>query len=56
MKIKKETRGGAGRGQGRKSLFNEKTSPVKFTCPNSKVDELKKYVKAKLAGWIKKGV
>ena len=53
---KKETRGGHREGAGRKSPFKEKTLPVKFTCPISKVDELKKYVNGKFAEWIEKGV
>lgn len=57
MKLnKKETRGGPGRGQGRKSPFKEKTKGVKFMCPVSKVDELKKYVNRKLLEWSKNGV
>lgn len=56
MQTKKETRGGSGRGQGRKSLFKEKTKGVKFMCPVSKVDELKKYVNRKLLGWSKSGI
>ena len=51
--IKKETRGGTGRNQGRKSLFKEKTKGVKFMCPLSKVDELKEYVSLKLLEWLK---
>jgi len=53
---KKETRGGSGRGQGRKSPFKEKTNGVKFMCPQSKVDELKKYVAVKLLQWAKTGI
>ncbi len=51
-----ETRGGANRGQGRKSPFKEKTKGVKFMCPESKVDELKKYVTVKLLKWAKSGI
>ena len=54
--VKKETRGGSGRGQGRKSLFKEKTKGVKFMCPESKVDELKKYVSRKFKVWSKSGM
>ncbi len=54
--VKKETRGGANRGQGRKSPFKEKTKGVKFMCPESKVDELKKYVTVKLLKWAKSGI
>ena len=43
-----ETRGGPGRGQGRKSPFKEKTKGVKFMCPISKEPDLKKYVNRKL--------
>jgi len=54
-KTKKETRGGSGRGQGRKSPFKEKTGSFKVTCPVSKIDELKTYVNRKLLQWhIKK--
>lgn len=54
--MKEETRGGSGRGQGRKSPFKEKTKGVKFMCPESKVDELKKYVNRKLLVWSKSGI
>jgi hypothetical protein len=53
---KKETRGGSDRGQGRKSPFKEKTKGVKFMCPISKVDALKKYVNRKLLEWSKSGI
>jgi len=53
---KKETRGGSGRGQGRKSPFKEKTKGVKFTCPESKISELKHYVKSKLLQWSQNGI
>jgi hypothetical protein len=56
MQNKKETRGGSGRGQGRKSPFKEATKGVKFMCPVSKVDELKKYVNRKLLEWSKSGI
>lgn len=56
MLNKKETRGGANRGQGRKSPFKEKTKGVKFMCPESKVGELKKYVNCKLLVWSKSGI
>ena len=52
----KETRGGANRGQGRKSPFKEKTKGVKFMCPISKVDALKKYGNLKLLEWAKEGL
>lgn len=54
--IKKESRGGANRGQGRKSPFKEKTKGVKFMCPLSKVDALKKHVNRKLLEWSKSGI
>jgi len=56
MKVKKETRGGSGRGQGRKSPFKEKTKGVKFMCPISKEPDLKKYVNRKLLEWSKSGI
>ncbi len=56
MKTKKETRGGQREGAGRKSPFKEKTKGVKFMCPLSKVDELKKYVNRKLLEWSKSGI
>jgi len=56
QKNKKETRGGPGRGQGRKSPFKEKTKGVKFTCPESKISELKHYVKSKLLQWSQNGI
>ena len=46
--MKKETRGGQRKGAGRKSPFQEQTKGVKFMCPLSKVEELKKYVNLKL--------
>ena len=54
--MKKETRGGANRGQGRKSPFKEKTKGVKFMCPVSKVEELKKHVNTQLLKWSKSGI
>ena len=57
MKIKKEFgRGGSRKGAGRKSLFKEKTTAFKVTCPVSKVDELKEDINKKLLNWAKKGV
>jgi hypothetical protein len=53
---KKETRGGLRVSAGRKSPFKEKTKGVKFMCPESKVDELKKYVTRKLLVWSKSGI
>jgi hypothetical protein len=54
MKAKKETRGGPGRGQGRKNPFKEPTKGIKFMCPISKEIEFKAYVKIKLDSWVKK--
>ena len=54
--LMKETRGGQRENAGRKSPFKEKTKGVKFMCPVSKVDEFKKYVHRKLAGWSKSGI
>ena len=54
--MKEETRGGKRNNAGRKSPFKEKTKGIKFMVPVSKVDELKKYVNRKLAGWSKSGV
>jgi len=56
MKNKKETRGGSGRGQGRKSPFKEATKGIKFMCPVSKAEELKKYVNRQLLKWSKSGI
>ena len=53
---KLKSRGGANRGQGRKSPFKEKTKGVKFMCPVSKVEELKKYVNTQLLKWSKSGI
>lgn len=53
---KKETRGGQREGAGRKSPFKEETKGVKFMCPISKVDALKKYVNRKLLEWSKSGI
>lgn len=53
---KKETRGGQRKGAGRKSPFKEKTKGVKFMCPVSKVDDLKKYVNRQLLKWSKSGI
>ena len=54
--MKKETRGGQREGAGRKSPFKEETKGVKFMCPISKVDELKKYVNRQLLKWSKSGI
>ena len=52
----RKNNGGAGRGQGRKSQFNEETKGVKFMCPISKEAELKKYVNRKLLEWSRSGI
>lgn len=49
--MKQETRGGFRKGAGRKSIFKEPTKGVKFMCPVSKVDDLKKYVNSKFLKW-----
>ena len=56
QKIIKERRGGNREGAGRKSPFKEKTKGVKFMCPVSKVEELKKYVNLQLLKWSKSGI
>ena len=56
MQIKKETRGGSRINAGRKSPFKEPTKGVKFMCPVSKVDDLKKYVNTQLLKWSKSGI
>lgn len=48
---KKETRGGARKGSGAKRKYSEQTKTVAFRCPVSKVDELKFFIKIKLAEW-----
>ena len=55
-KTVKGTRGGPGRGQGRKSPFKEKTDSFKVTYPESKRNELKAHIKVKLDQWAKEGV
>ena len=54
--IKEETRGGKRKNAGRKSPFKEETKGVKFMCPVSKVEELKKHVNLKLLEWSKNGI
>ena len=54
--MKEEKRGGKRKNAGRKSPFKEETKGVKFMCPVSKVDALKKYVNLKLLEWAKIGV
>ncbi len=56
MKKKKQTRGGAREGSGRKSPFKEKTKGVKFMTPESKVNDLKAHVKPLFDKWVKEGV
>ena len=56
QKIIKERRGGQRTGAGRKSPFKETTKGVKFMCPVSKVEELKKHVNSKFIDWAKKGI
>jgi len=46
-----KSHGGQRPNAGRKSQYNEPTKGVKFTCPKSKVEELKAYVKEKLKQW-----
>lgn len=57
MKIlKKENRGGLRLGAGRKSLFKGPTKGIKFMCPVSKIDELKKLVANNFLSWRKDGL
>lgn len=51
MNKKKDNRGGAGRGQGRKPRFKSKTKGVKFTIPIDKEQELKDHVNPILLKW-----
>ena len=55
-KKRKPGSGGQRQNAGRKSPFKEKTKGVKFMCPVSKVDELKKYVNRKFLEWSKSGI
>jgi len=52
----RKNNGGGGRGQGRRSPFNEETKGVKFMCPVSKIEDLKKYVNLKFAEWSHNGI
>jgi len=54
MPKKKENRGGAGRGQGRKSNYGEPTIPFSRRVPVSKKSELSVIVAAALKRWLKK--
>lgn len=54
--INKNKHGGKRAGAGRKSPFKEKTKGVKFMCPESKVDELKKHVSPKFLEWVAEGI
>jgi hypothetical protein len=44
-------KGGKREGSGAKPKYNEPTTTVAFRCPQSKAEELKKLVKAKLSEW-----
>jgi len=48
---KKNTHGGAGRGQGNHQKYNEPTKTIAFRCPASKVPEMKVMVKTMLSKW-----
>lgn len=50
------THGGPGRGQGRKSKFNEETTTLSVRVPVSKKEELKNIVDAKLEEWSQGGI
>lgn len=41
IKKKKDNRGGAGRNQGRKSLYGEPTEQIAMRAPSSKITEIK---------------
>ena len=43
--------GGYRKGSGAKPKYNEPTTTSAFRVPESKIDELKDIVKAKLLGW-----
>ncbi len=53
-KVKKETRGGSGRNQGRHDKYGEETTTFSCRVPVSKKDELKKVVAAALKRWLKR--
>lgn len=52
----KKQHGGAGRGQGRKSRFNEETTTLSVRVPVSKKEDLKKIIDAKLEEWSVGGI
>lgn len=49
--IKKKKAGGKRKGAGRKPKYSEKTKPVAFKCPTSKVVEFKEHCTKKLKEW-----
>jgi len=51
--VKKENRGGAGRGQGRKFKYGEETVKVNYRVPVSMKPKLDKYVSVNLAKYVK---
>ncbi len=53
-KAKKENRGGADRGQGRKNKYGEETTTFSCRVPVSKKSELSAIVAAALKPWLKK--
>lgn len=55
MKKKKENRGGAREGSGRKPKYGEETTTIAFRVPVSKVDLVKKAVKELIDSHPKNG-
>ena len=53
-KVKKETRGGSGRNQGRHNKYGEETTTFSCRVPVSKKSELAAIVAAALKRWLKK--
>ena len=51
--MKKENRGGSGRGQGRRLKYGEPTVKVNYRIPVSKKEEVDKWISAKLKRWSK---
>ena len=51
MKIVNKKSGGIRKGSGAKPKYNEPTTTIAFRVPESKVDELKDMVNAKLSEW-----
>jgi hypothetical protein len=51
-KAKKENRGGADRGQGRKNKYGEETTTFSCRVPISKKEDLSKIVAAALKRWL----